>query len=90
MTQYEQSWRNQSEFFRNTLANLTSEEIRQAAVGTGCASRLTGNAYHQIRCGNISDAVGTMKAGAGPEQHKKTRKRLRKNLTALIEAKESV
>jgi len=64
------------------LAALSGPQLSDAfaKAGMGAAAQRHGNAFNQIRAGNIDGAVGTLKAGCSPATHKKSRKMLRRAL----------
>lgn len=65
-----------------TLANLTTDQIKTVLerAGMATAANRNGNAYNQLRAGNLNAVVGTLKAGASARTHKDARAALRKAL----------
>lgn len=68
------------------LANLTTEQIRDAFASIGITKSLAshGNVYNQIRAGDINGAIGTLKAGCSARTHKETRRRIRQALRVYV------
>ena len=64
---------------------LTAEQITAAFRAAGI-NRAPGNTYNQIRCGNVAEAIGTIKAGVSPNNHKKSRQAFRRKIRELLNA----
>lgn len=64
------------------LATLTHAQLSAAftKAGMGAAAQRHGNVYHQLRCGQINEVVGTLKAGCSGRSIKDARRLLRKAL----------
>ena len=64
------------------LSDLTTAQISEAfaAAKMLTAARRRGDVFNQIRAGQLSQVVGTLKAGASARTHKDARKALRKAL----------
>ena len=66
------------------LSELTTAQISEAfsAAKMLTAARRHGDVFNQLRAGQLSQVVGTLKAGASGRTHKDARRMLRKALRA--------
>lgn len=67
------------------LSALTGHQISKAfaTAGMGAAAQRHGDVFNVVRRGDISEAVGTLKAGCSASTHKRARKALRKALREI-------
>lgn len=67
------------------IADLTTAQLSEAfaAAGMLTAAQRNGDVFNQMRAGQLSQVVGTLKAGASARTHKDAGKALRKALRSF-------